>query len=174
MLECPVCAGEGKLSQAYIYHGGGSRRDPGAEQTEQLDACWACEGAGVLNSQSHRLLEAHVQQALCPQCRGRGGVFSWYWVERDGSTHKQYVYEPCRLCGGRRHVTPAQIEAHELEKWRLRVYGFGCAAVLAVGGILGVMQVMTVLLGATPWVQCCSPPNIIFTTGIIWWMASRR
>jgi hypothetical protein len=172
--ECPVCAGKRKLPQMYSYHGGGSRRDPVAEQVERLDPCWACDGAGVLTAQMLAEIQSRLQLALCPQCQGRGGVYSWYWVEREGSTQKQFVHEPCRLCAGRRHVTQAQIEAHELEKWRLRIYGFGCFALLVLGGIIGITQVLTILLGVTPWVQCCSPPNVIFTTGMIGWIVLRK
>ncbi len=126
------------------------------------EPCWFCQGEKVLTPAQQAEWQRLQAMPICPVCQGTGGKRTWSWVETDEGTRKAFDVAVCLLCQGQRHVTPEQVEANELEKWRLRVWGVGCT-VLAVGiGLCAVTQVLTLLIGRTPWAQCCTPPHLLF------------
>ena len=165
-LTCPQCGGAGKVSHTYKYKPQ-HRSDTQVENIERREVCSLCNGAGQVTQDVMDAWEREQANPVCPVCKGEGGKYFWFWDEDKTGTRKQFAFEPCSLCNGKRHVSAEQLMVYERERRKLRFWGVGCTAMVVVGGLFAVTQVVSILLARTPWIQCCAPPHVVFVSGII-------
>lgn len=164
--QCPVCAGNGRIKESYQYQVR-HPHDIGGQPLEQFEVCWLCEGAsgGRVTEQQQHAWEVFQGYAACPQCEGNGGKRSWVWEE---GGERIFTLMPCRLCAGKRRVSPEQMQAHERERRALRLYGVGCSLLGFVVVVFGATYGLSLVVKGTPWLQCCPLPGFAIPAGIIW------
>jgi hypothetical protein len=166
LTQCPACSGAGQQSHTYLYRPQ-HRSDVGSGSVQRPETCPTCNGAGTVNRDTFNGWQQLQALALCPACKGIGGKRYWSWYAAENSTQKSFVFAPCKVCGGNQHVTAEQQQAHERERRKLQVGGVGCAVLTLVVGVCGLMQVVTLLMGITPWFQCCALPNFLVLGALV-------
>jgi hypothetical protein len=173
-ITCPVCNGAGQVREAYAYRTQ-HKYDGGAQVIQHAETCWLCGGEnnGHITRQQHDEWLRFEENPVCPLCNGTGGRRYWSWLEGEQGSQKTFSFTPCRVCGGRRHVSPERVYAFEREKQQLRFWGLGCAALVVVVVIVGATRLLTALLNGTPWFRCCPMPGFI-PLGVVLLHYSRR
>jgi hypothetical protein len=164
--NCPQCSGTGKVSHTYKYKPQ-HRSDTHVENIERRETCSLCGGLGQVSQEVIDTWQQLQANPVCLVCNGEGGKYFWLWDEFETGTRKAFVFEPCSLCHGAKHITPEQLMVHERERRKLRFWGLGCTLVVVIGGLFAVTQVVSVLMLHTPWIQCCAPPHVVFVTSMI-------
>jgi hypothetical protein len=165
-LTCPQCSGTGKVSHIYKYKPQ-HRSDTNVENIERREVCPLCSGAGQVSQGVMDAWQHEQANPVCPVCKGEGGKYFWAWDEAENGTRKQFIFEPCSLCKGAKHISPDQLAVYERERRKLRFWGVGCTLVFVIGGLFAVTEVVSLLVYHTPWVQCCAPPHVVFGTVMI-------
>jgi hypothetical protein len=112
-------------------------------------------------------------RVICPACGGNRGKRFWSWDESDHGLKPQFTLELCALCGGEGRVLPQVRQTHEREKRRIRFWGVGCTLVAVVGGIWMSTTILSLILGNTPLLTCCPPPQALFSLIVFGGVAGR-
>lgn len=159
-IQCPACNGTGKLQRVYVYKSQ-HRSDSGGGQLLHEELCTLCSGNGIIAGDRLRVWQELQSLRICPSCQGSGGRRYWHWNETEKGTQKSFEFIPCKVCGGHEHVSIEQIAAHNRERRNLQVWGVGCVGVVLVVGICGISRAAALLMGNTPWVQCCAFPQFL-------------
>ncbi|MEZ4666623.1 MAG: hypothetical protein R3E39_01665 [Anaerolineae bacterium] len=165
-LPCPACDGTGMRHRVYVFR---TRNRAVASEVEiqRAEACTICKGIGTVSTLELEQWQRLQVLQICPVCNGSGGKRWWSWHETGQGTQKSFEYVPCVVCGGNERVTVAQLQTHEHERRKLQVWGVGCAVLVLVFGLCGVMQIATVVMGNTPWFQCCTLPHFLVSSAFI-------
>lgn len=171
-IPCPLCEGTGSLKENYSYKAQ-HKYDAGAQSIPRAEKCWFCQGSGMMTPvQQAEWLQFETYES-CPQCGGTGGKRYWSWEETDEGAHKEFTFIPCRLCEGKKRISPQQMERHHRERHQLRLWGIGCTVLLAVVVIFGSTTVLTALFKGTPLFRCLPMPGLI-PLGIVLLQLSRK
>jgi hypothetical protein len=174
MISCPVCSGTGSITETYPYRTQ-HKYDGGGKSFQHAERCWLCggENGGRITPEQHEEWLKYETYPTCPLCNGTGGKRYWSWQEDEHGSHKAFTFTRCRLCQGKRKVSPEKVFQYNREKQQLRFWGVGCTALIVVLIVVGATQGLTALLNGTPWLRCCPAPGLI-PLGVIALHLSRR
>lgn len=160
---CPVCGGAWEIEETYVFKPR-HRYDVMGESQHHAELCWLCGGQPF----THEMLDEWQRlrrYPACPSCNGAGGKRSWRWGETEGEPEQVFTYTPCKLCGGRRHVSPEVKRDYVSQR---RVVQCGTLAVVVVAGVF-VLWGATALVSAvmrTPLLLCCPLPQFVIPGGV--------
>lgn len=156
---CPVCGGAGKIEEVYAFKPR-HRYDVMGESQLHAEPCWLCGGQPVTREMLDEW-QTLQRYPVCPSCGGTGGKRWWTWGETEGEPEQVFTYTPCKLCGGKQHVSPEVKQDYERQR---RIIQFGTLfVVLVVGffGLWGATALVSVVLRQTPAIFCCPLPQFV-------------
>lgn len=161
---CPACGGAGEREETYVFKPR-HRYDVMGESQQHAELCWLCGGQPF----THDMLdEWQTLQSypVCPSCGGTGGKRSWRWGEIEGEPEQVFTYAPCKLCGGKRRVSPDVKQDYENQR---RVVQCGTLAVVVVVGIVGLWSataLVSTVMRTMPLLLCCPLPTFLIPGGV--------
>jgi hypothetical protein len=173
-IRCPACSGTGTIEQFYPFKPR-HQYDYAGSGEKHVEACPVCAGEGSISPSAYEAWRRQQRdRVVCPVCGGNRGKRSWSWDESNHGLKQQFTLEPCALCGGEGWVLPQVRQTHEREKQRIRLWGVGCTLVAVVGGIWMSTTILSLILGNTPLLMCCPPPQALFSLIVVGVVAGRH